>query len=232
MAEDNPAVGIYQKTVFIVPSGDSAAGMGKVMPKIARLALKLVREGSLGPALAEGYIPTGHRYNEYDDKTAAERLVAMIHKKLRGEAFTTEIPLRGFDVVPPAPPLEDLRSLTVALVTGGGIVPKGNPDRLKQAFSTTYASYRLDCQERLEPGYYEGIHGGFDCLWANEDPNRVVPVDVMRDLEREGVLGRLFERFFVTVGIGTNVANAKRIGEGIAQELNSAGVSAAIFTST
>lgn len=232
MFPENPAVEMYVQHVYMVPTGGSAAGMREAVPRMAELALKLAGGGRLGPAEVEGYIPTGHRYNEYRDRSAAARVVEMLHKKLKGQPFTTEIPLRGFEKVPPAPAIADLSQVTVALVTGGGIVPKGNPDKLKQAFSVTYGAYDISDSDRLEPGKYEGIHGGYDCSWANEDPNRVVPLDELRELEREGRIGKVYARFFTTCGIGTNVVNAKKIGAGIARELKNDGVQAAIFTST
>lgn len=232
MFEENPAVELYRLFTYIVPTTGSAAGMRQVLPKLAELAIRLAQHGKLGPAFAEGYLPTGHRYNEYDEHTAAQRVVAMMLKKLKGEPFHSEIPLRGFEVVPPAAPLSDLTGATLALVTGGGIVPEGNPDRLKQAFSVAYGAYDMTGLDGLPSGAYVGIHGGYDCGWANEDPNRVVPLDGMRRLVQEGRVGGLYHRFFSTCGIGTNIANAKRIGAGIARELLDAGVQAAIYTST
>ncbi len=31
---------------------------------------------------------------------------------------------------------------------------------------------------------YETAHGGYDPVYANEDPDRVLPVDVMREFEK------------------------------------------------
>ena len=38
---------------------------------------------------------------------------------------------------------------------------------------------------------HETAHGGHDPVYANEDPDRVIPVDVLRDLEKEGKIGSL-----------------------------------------
>ena len=43
---------------------------------------------------------------------------------------------------------------------------------------------------------------------ANADPNRLLPLDTARTLEREGAIGRLHGEFLVTVGNGTPVATA------------------------
>ncbi|MFR3413240.1 MAG: glycine/betaine/sarcosine/D-proline family reductase selenoprotein B [Coprococcus sp.] len=37
---------------------------------------------------------------------------------------------------------------------------------------------------------YETAHGGYDPVYANEDADSVLPVDVLRELEKEGIIGR------------------------------------------
>ena len=59
-----------------------------------------------------------------------------------------------------------------------------------------------------------------------------LPVDVLRDLEREGVIGKLHNKFYATVGNGTSVANAKKFGAEIVNRLVRDGVTAVILTST
>jgi glycine reductase len=60
----------------------------------------------------------------------------------------------------------------------------------------------------------------------------VLPLDVVRDLEREDAIGRLHERYYATVGNGTSVDRARRFGEEIAAQLVRDGVQAVILTST
>ena len=74
--------------------------------------------------------------------------------------------------------------------------------------------------------------GGYDPVYANEDPDRVLPVDVMREFEKEGVIGKLHNKFYTTVGNGTAVASAKAFAEEYAQKLIADGVDAVIMTST
>jgi len=59
-----------------------------------------------------------------------------------------------------------------------------------------------------------------------------VPVDVVRELEREGTIGKLHEWFYTTTGVATTVENARRMGREIAAELKAAGVSGVLLTST
>ncbi len=229
---ENPAVEIFRKDAFIYPCAETAAGMRKDLPGIARLAVKLGRERKLGPAIAEGYLPRGFRFNEIVEKNAASRAIEMLASRLAGKSPATEIPLRGFEKVPAAPPARDLRHATVAIVTGGGMVPRGNLDKLKQAFADSFGTYSIAGLSELPAGDFKGIHGGYDSTWVDEDPDRVVPVDALRAMEREGRIGKLLEEYVVLCGIGTNVAMSKSLGARIAEQLKRREVSAAIYTST
>ena len=75
-------------------------------------------------------------------------------------------------------------------------------------------------------------HGGYDPTYANTDPNRVLPIDVLREMEKEGEFKKLYDYFFTTVGNGTPVANAKKFGSEIGARLKKDGVDAVILTST
>lgn len=229
---ENPAVGMYVKDNYIVSTTETASGMRKSLPTVAALALKLAKKEKIGPARKEGYLPTGHRYNEYHEKTGAERVVAMLLDKLNNRPFKTEIPLRGFEQVPPAAKVEDMESTTIALITTGGLVPVGNPDKIKQAFAVSYGKYDMTGLNALKKGVYESIHGGYDTTDASNDPHRLVPLDVMRDLENEGKIASVFPYFYTTCGVGTNVETSKEMGRGVAEDLKKSGVRAAILTST
>ena len=84
----------------------------------------------------------------------------------------------------------------------------------------------------MTPDNYESIHGGYDRQWANVDPDVVVPIDVMRELEKEGVFGKLHNKFYTTTGTGTAVAFGEKFGQEIGAKLKEAGVDAVILTST
>ncbi len=79
---------------------------------------------------------------------------------------------------------------------------------------------------------YETAHGGYDPVYANLDADRVLPVDVLRDMEKEGIIGKLHRYFYTTVGNGTSVANSKKFAAEIAKDLINDGVQAVILTST
>jgi glycine/betaine/sarcosine/D-proline reductase family selenoprotein B len=59
-----------------------------------------------------------------------------------------------------------------------------------------------------------------------------IEAGVIRELEKEGVIGKLHGYYYATVGNGTSVANARSYGKKIAEELKNDGVDAVILTST
>ncbi len=60
----------------------------------------------------------------------------------------------------------------------------------------------------------------------------MLPLDVIRDLEREGVIREIYPYYYATVGNGTSVANAKKFAQDIAKDLLKDGVQAVIISST
>ena len=76
------------------------------------------------------------------------------------------------------------------------------------------------------------MHGGYDPAAANADPNRVLPLDAVRDLEQEKVIGELYPYYYATVGNGTTVSNAIHFAQEIAKDLVNEGINAVIISST
>ena len=232
MWHENPAISMYVENNIIMPTTETAAGMRKSLPAVAKMALKLAKKEPLAPARIDGYIPTGHRNNEYSEFTGAERVVEALVNKLQGKPFFNEVPHRGYEQVPAAPPVKDMANAKIALFTSGGLVPVGNPDKIKQAFATSFGTYDMTGLDGLKKGVYESIHGGYDTTDASNDPHRLVPLDVMLDLEKEGVIGSIYPFFGATCGVGTNVGSASKMGAEWAAMLKEAGVDACILTST
>ena len=77
----------------------------------------------------------------------------------------------------------------VALVTSGGVVPKGNPDHIESSSASKYGEYSIAEFDDLTEATHETAHGGYDPVYANQDPNRVLPVDVLREMEKAGKIG-------------------------------------------
>jgi glycine reductase len=229
MHPDNAGIGEAAGTT-VVESGLTARQMKESLERFATATLKVAggeeltaRDGRVGPVA---------RVNRFADRNAAQRAVALVLTRLGGDKDATEIPLPDFDSVPPAAPIADATTAVFALVTEGGFVPFGNPDRLESARATKWVRHSLDGIDSADEGEYMSVHGGFSTVWANADPNRILPLDVAREMEREGAIGRLHGEYLGTTGNGTTVADARRFGMEWAAELRQAGIQAAILTAT
>ena len=232
MYAENPGVEMFRDKTYIVPTKNSAAGMRDAVKKMAPLAIKLARREKIGASCEEGYLPRGERINFFENERGSKRAVEMLMKKLTGQPFETEYPMPSFDRVAPSPALENLSAAAVALVTSGGIVPRGNPDHIEASNASRFGEYSIAGLDTLSTEAWETAHGGYDPVYANEDPNRILPVDVLRKLEKEGVIGKLHNLFYSTVGNGTAVASARNYAKEIVRRLLDAGVNAVILTST
>ncbi len=229
---ENPGADMFKKSVYIISTKDSAAGMKDAVSSMVPLARKLVNGSIIGSPIEERYLERGLRKNYFTEKRGSERAVDMLLKKLKGQDFVTEYPMPNFDRVDPNPAVRDLSKAKIALVTSGGTVPKGNPDHIESSSASKYGKYDIDGVMDLTSETYETAHGGYDPVYANQDSDRVLPVDVLRDLEKEGKIGSLHRYFYSTVGNGTAVASSKKFAAEFSKELIADGVDAVILTST
>ena len=232
MFEENPGVDVYHREALIMRTGQSAGTMAAVLKDMLRVARKLARGERLGKPAEEGYFAQGRLVGELAEKNAAERAVDMLLAKMAGQPFQTEVPLPSFTPPPAPPPVKDVRYVKVALVTDGGLVPAGNPDGIEISAATKFKAYPVEGLFRLDAVEYDVSHGGYDNRYVKEDPNRLVPLDVARELEQEGKIGQLHNEFLTTTGLANPVNNSRRLGQGIAAHLKEAGVEAVILTST
>lgn len=230
MYEENPGVDMYRKVPYIVKTGNSAATMRKAMPAMANVIAKVLKGEELDPT-TDGYFER-HRKNFFTEERGSKRAVDMLVKKLGGEEFTTEYPMPDFDNVAPGKAIKDLSKAKIAIVTSGGIVPFGNPDRIESSSASKYGRYDISGVQDLKEGEWETAHGGHDPVYANQDADRVIPVDVLREKEKNGEIGSLHNYFYSTVGNGTAVASSKKYAEDIAKDLLEHNVDAVILTST
>ena len=232
MYKENPGADMYKTKVYICPTKNSAAGMRDAVKKMAPLALKLVKDEKIGSSKEDGYMPNGIRVNFFEDKPGAQRAVEMLVKKLNGKEYETEYPMPSFDRVAPGPAIKDMAHAKIALVTSGGIVPKGNPDHIESSSASKYGQYDIEGVMDLTEETYETAHGGYDPVYANQDADRVLPVDIVEEFIKEGKIGSLHKYFYTTVGNGTAVANASKFAKEIGQKLVDDHVDAVILTST
>jgi glycine reductase len=153
----------------------------------------------------------------------------MLLDKIACRPFETELKIPEFEDIPPAPKVKDLRKATIALVSDGGVVPKGNPDKMKVSQNTIWAPYYL---AEIFTNPFQIAHSGYHPTEVRENLNRLLPLDVLKEMEAEGAFGRLLPIFYSCSGNTTTVQSSKAMGIGIAQKLRDEGVDAVILTST
>lgn len=229
---ENPGLDICKQVAYVANTSDNAGGMRKALPTMAQMTYKLAQGIELGSPEDEGYIARGMRKTIIVEKRGSLRAVEMLIKRLKGEEFETEMPMPVFDVVQPAAAIKDLSKATIALCTSGGIVPAGNPDRIQSASAQKWGKYDVSGRDALNAPDFYTTHGGYDPVYANEIPDRVAPLDILKEFEKEGYIGKVFDFFYTTTGTGTSVSNAVKFGTEIGKELKDAGVDGVILTST
>jgi glycine reductase len=227
--EENPGLDIYKRHAFFVSVGDSAATMRKAIPDILATLKQVIAGEEPDSKLV---FAKGLRVNYFAKKRGSRRAVEMLLKKIAGDEFVTEYPMPTFDRVVPPPPVEFMKTARIALVSSGGPVPKGNPDRIESSSASKFGAYSLADINDFTPDNGETAHGGYDPVYANLDLDRVLPVDVVKELVAEGEIGSLHEYWYSTVGNGTSVANSKKFAQDIALRLKEDNVSCVILTST
>lgn len=243
MYEENPGVELYRRYCYIARTGNTAAKMADDLSRMASIAFKvafgeknvrlLLRE-SIGRPSEDSYFPRGVLKNEYTEKTAAERSVDMLLAKINNKPFVSEVIPPNFEKVEAPPPVRDPSSCEIALVSDGGLCPKGNPHGLSGRGNQVWCTYEIDklFPEGWKSSDYEIVHTGYFPVEILGNPYRLVPVDAMRDLEKEGKIGKLHPTFFCTSGNATVAQVCAHMGNEMAMELKKRRIQAVILTST
>lgn len=232
MHEENPAVLQLGREVLIVPTGTGPLQMDDALTQMARLGLKLGAGEALGPAREEGYLSRGIRKVVWRDEPGWKRAVDMLAAKLKGLPYQTEIPMNPPERVQPALPIQDLERATIGLVTTGGLVRKGNPEKQTPSNALRYHSHSVQDLDALSPDQWEAHHSGYFTHLVNRNPNYVLPLSYLRKLEKQKKIGKIHDRIYALPGVMTPVAQSKGLGAEIARELVAADVDGCILVAT
>ena len=232
--EENPGTREIGRHVFVIQTGSSAASMQATIKRFADLsALVLKKDSESIERFKEEYcLQIPRRFTVQAAAPDSVRAVDMLLAKLKGARFESEIPRIEAAPHPIPAAIEDLKQATLAVVSEGGLVPKGNPDRLESSRGTKYFKYSIQGRDDLKSGEFEAMHTGYDTSTVNAAPDRLIPVDAMRQLERAGRFGKLHDYYYVTTGTGAMPAKMQELGVGIAQELSASGVTGVVLTAT
>lgn len=232
----NPGIELYKRyknrKVYAFPTAETALGMEDALKKMAQCISKLACGFRIGPPATGGYIPRGVRCDDVVSKSGAERAVDMLLNKLAGQPFITEIPVEIPERAPVAPRIIDLTKACLALVTSSGIIPHGNPDGFKAQRNEQWRKYSIEKLDTMKNGGWDVLHSGYNNVFMKANSNFGVPLDVCRELEREGVFAQVYPYFYTTSGCNASVYNMQRIGRGIVADMNAEGVDAALMVST
>lgn len=232
MNELNPGVALYRKSTYIVSTDANARMVKTDTAKMARLAKKLVNKEHISSPEEEKYFAKGYKRNVRLERRPAKRAVDMLLNKFNGREFITEIPLPPKEDISRPAAIPDLSKATIALATDGGLYPAGNPDNMPSANADRFESYDISSLDTLKEGEWVIKHNGYDNTFSNADPNRLVPVDSMRVLEKEGYIGKLYDEFLATTGLICTVENATKTGKQMVKYIKERDIDAVILTST
>ena len=230
MAAEHPSLDRFRQAIPICRTGANGADMKNALPRMGALLVSRLRNEE--PAAGEDawLFTRGLKENILKDKTAAARAIDMLLCKYRGDAFTTEVPIPVNEIVKPARANTDV-PLKIALITDGGLMRKGNPERMPSGRAKRFYEIGIDGLDRLSEEGIDVNHFGYDTRYVEQDPNRLVPLDVLRELEKAGELV-LHPILFTTAGAVTAIEYAADFGRDIAKKLKNADIRAAILTST
>ena len=232
MHPENPGFPAAGASVHTVLAADSAVGMEEALEAAARLGLKLARGEEIGNAAEGGYLPRGVRYNEVAELPTSRRAVDMVLRKIRGETYQTELDVPALEEIAPPEAIADLKKARIAIVSEGGMVPPGNPDRFAGSRNENWATYSFEGKAALPGGTFISIHGGFNTVFVNEEPDRMLAVDAFRRLADEGEIAELHDDFHSTCGNGGAFAEMDGIGRAWAAELKKTGVEGVVLPAT
>jgi betaine reductase len=232
MAAENPGTDLYREALYIVDSGENAAKMRDVLMTMTNLARKIANRAPIGTPKQEGYHARGLIRDQFVERNSGQRLVDMLLAKVKGDPFESEMVPTTFSRIPLPAPVRDISKAKFLLITDGGLVPKGNPDKIQGSAATRWGSYSIDGCDDLKGENYEISHGGYDPQFVRQDPNRLVPLDVMREMEQQGVIGALHNEFIATSGLSNPLSNTRRMGREMAAKAKQLGIDAVILTST
>ncbi len=231
MHPDNPGIDLCPADVKIVKAGEAAVDMPSSMDRLVRVLLRLAAGEPLDSEEAGYCIRRDIRSNVFAPDIGATRAVNMLLAKINDRPFESEQEAPIFPRIQPAPPIEVPLS-KISLITTGGLVPRGNPDRLESSSATQWMSYSIAGRATLTPEDFECIHGGIDVTHINAYPNRLLPLDICSEFRAKGLIGELDDEYYVTVGNLTPVARAEQFAIEMTARLKEKGVDGVLLTSS
>ena len=199
---------------------------------LARFALRLAKGDALGPAEVEGYIAQGKRRVWDRGRPGYQRALDMLLDKLHGRPFVSEVPFHAPDRVTAAAPIADLSRAAIAMVTTGGLVKKGNPDRQVAANATRYHRHSVKAAQADAGGLGRRTTRGTSTTSSTRIRTtscRCPSCAISRARGRSAACTSGCTR---CPGVSTPVAMARELGRSIAEDLREARVDGVLLVAT
>ncbi|MBI4320647.1 MAG: glycine/betaine/sarcosine/D-proline family reductase selenoprotein B [Chloroflexi bacterium] len=236
MHPESSALEVYRnykdRTVYALPTTQDASGMEDTLSRMARFIARLGAGQPIRSASEEGYLPRGFRVTELRSRNGAQRAIDMLLSKAAGRTFETEMPVEIVDPIPVTPPLKSLKGACLAVADTAGVVAWGNPDGFKSVRNTQWKKYAIEGLSSMQDIGWEVMHGGYNTQFMKENPNYGVPLDALRQREKEGAYAKLYPYFYTTTGVLALISDMQAIGAGMVRDMKAEGVDAAILVST
>lgn len=234
MHPDNPGSKEIGRHVYVIETGASTASMLECLRRYAQLieAIRARDAIAVKNFRAEYCLTIPRRFTVRSGKPDFVRATDLLLAKLNGGPYESEIPRVPAErhEVPNLP--LDLKDATLALVTEGGLVPAGNPDRLESTRGSKFLKYSVAGRDDLKAGEFQAMHTGYNTASVDQDPDRILPLDAMRRLELAKRYKKLHDQYYVTTGTGAMPSKMEEIGAGIARDLKDQGINGVILTAT
>jgi betaine reductase len=236
MYTENPGVDGYKqyknKKVFLIPTSDAVKDMQEVLANMAQLLIKLASGAVIGSASEEGYFPRGIRVDKDAEKIGADRAIEMLLDKMAGRPFETEVPYEGFEEYSIPAPITDMENATIAIASTTGLTTAGNPYNFKMARNTQFQKYDVGKSTSMKESKWDVIHAGYGATFMIENPDSGAPLDALRVLEKDRVIGKISPNFYGTTGVEGAISEMEAIGRGMAEEMKAEGVNGVLMVST
>ena len=204
--------------------GQKRGQNARVLPRW-RTRKKLVAKETIGSPAEEGYLRRGLIRDQIVEKTAGNRFVDMAMAKKRASLSNPRCRPRLSRLFP-CRRRERILKAKVMLITDGGLVPKGQSGSDPGYCRDALGAYNIKDSDDLRGEDYEVSHGGYDTRFVQDDPDRLVPLDALREMERSGIIGKLNDEFLSTCGRSNPLSNTRRLGREMAEKVKRDGVDA------
>lgn len=156
-----------------------------------------------------------------------QRARPLLEAKTWGEAMKT-VPQLQFDPAQPHPLARPLHEATIALVSSAGLSMQDQPPMDGPNIEGDYTIRLLDVD--ADPRTLKIWQTHFDTAAAQEDINVVYPIDRLKELAAEGVIGKVAPFAVSFMGYFSNIFRIRdEVAPAVVQALRSAGADGAIL---